>query len=94
MVDPNFLSYTTVPIEIKVVVRRNAANDPAKLMLEYESVTGYKKAEPYEVPDNTKWHTASWRIDDPQFVSKWAFNFRLNSGKYAVQSVTVTRLDK
>lgn len=93
MVDPNFLSYTTVPIEIRVVCRRNAANDPAKLTLEYESTTGFKKAAPYDIPDNTQWHTATWRIDDPQFVSKWAFNFRLNSGKYAVQSVIVTRLD-
>jgi polysaccharide biosynthesis protein PslG len=94
MVDPNFLSYTTIPIEISVVVRRNAANDPAKLNLEYESTTGYKKAEPYEVPDNKKWHTTTWKIDDSQFVSKWAFNFRLNSGKYAIQSVTVRKLDR
>jgi hypothetical protein len=94
MVDPNFLSYTTMPIEISVVVRRNAKNDPARLLLEYESTTGYKKAAPFDVPDNRKWHTATWRIDDPQFVSKWAFNFRLNSGNYVIQSVTVRKLDK
>ena len=91
MVDPNFLSYTTTPIEISVVVRRNANNDPAKLNLTYESTTGYKKAEPYEVPDNKEWHTATWKIDDAQFVSQWAYNFTLNSGKYVVQSVTVAR---
>ena len=94
MVDPNFLSYTTVPIEISAVVRRNEKNEPAKLTLTYESTGGYKKAEPYEVPDNEKWHTATWKIDDAQFVSQWAYNFTLNSGKYVVQSVTVTRLDK
>jgi glycosyl hydrolase family 42 (putative beta-galactosidase) len=94
MVDPNFLSYTTVPIEIAVVVRRNEKNEPAKLTLTYESTSGYKKAEAYEVPDNEKWHTALWKIDDAQFVSQWAYNFTLNSGKYVVQSVTVTRLDK
>ncbi|HLY73532.1 MAG TPA: hypothetical protein VKU80_05390 [Planctomycetota bacterium] len=94
MVDPNFLSYTTVPIEISVVARRNEKNDPAKLTLTYESTGGYKKAEPYEIPDNEKWHTATWKIDDAQFVSQWAYNFTLNSGKYVVQSVTVTRLDK
>ncbi|HLY12309.1 MAG TPA: hypothetical protein VKW04_23610 [Planctomycetota bacterium] len=92
MVDPNFLSYTTVPIEIQVVVRRNEKNDPAKLTLTYESTSGYKKADPFEIPDNEKWHTASWKIDDAQFVSQWAYNFTLNSGKYVVQSVTVTRL--
>lgn len=94
MVDANFLSYTTVPIEIRVVCRRNEKNDPAKLTLTYESTSGYKKAEPYEIPDNEKWHTATWKIEDSQFVSQWAYNFTLNSGKYAVQSVTVTRLDK
>ena len=94
MVDPNFLSYSTVPIEISVVVRRNDANDPANLTLTYESTSGYKKAEPYDVPDNKEWHTAKWKIDDAQFVSMWAYNFTLNSGKYFVQSVTVTRLDK
>ena len=94
MVDSNFLAYTTVPIDISVVVRRNEKNDPAKLTLTYESTTGYKKADPYEVPDNEKWHTATWKIEDAQFVSQWAYNFTLNSGKYVVQSVTVTRLDK
>ena len=94
MVDPYFLSYTTIPIEITVVVRRNAANDPAKLTLTYESTTGYKKAESYEVPDNEKWHTHAWKIDDAQFVSQWAYNFTLNSGKYSIQSVTVKKLDK
>jgi len=94
MVDPNFLSYTTVPIEISAVVRLNEKNEPAKLVLEYESTSGYKKAEPLDVPDNTKWHTVTWRITDAQFVSSWAFDFRLNSGKYFIQSVTVTKLPK
>jgi len=93
-VDPNFLSYTSTPIEITAVVRRNENNDPAKLTLEYESTTGngYKKPEPYDIPDNTDWHKATWRIDDAQFVGTWAFNFRFNSGKYFVQSVTVTKV--
>jgi hypothetical protein len=94
MVDPNFLSYTTVPIEITAVVRRNENNDPAKLTLTYESTTGYKTAAPYEVPDNKEWHTATWKVDDAQFVSQWAYNFTLNSGKYAVQSVTVSKVER
>jgi hypothetical protein len=93
MVDANFLSYTTVPIEISVVCRRNEKNDPAKLSLTYESLSGYKKADIYEIPDNEKWHTATWKIDDAQFVSQWAYNFTLNNGKYAVQSVTVTKAE-
>jgi len=95
-VDPNFLSYTTCPIEITAVVKRNEKNDPAKLTLEYESTTGngYKKPEPYEIPENKEWNTATWKIDDAQFVGTWAFNFRFNAGKFLVQSVTVTKLDK
>lgn len=92
IVDPNFLSYTSTPIEITMIVRRDPANHPANLHLEYESTTGYKKAPAYEVPDNTEWHTASWKITDSQFVNMWGFNFRFNKGGYLVQSVTVTKL--
>jgi len=91
MVDPNFLTYTSTPIDITVVVRRDAKNDPARLELEYESTTGYKKAEPYDVPQSDEWQTQTWHIDDSQFVDMWGFNFRLNSGSYAIQSVTVTK---
>jgi hypothetical protein len=94
MVDPNFLSYDTVPVEITAVVRRNAQNEPAKLELEYESASGYKKPPAFAIPDNADWHTATWKLDDVQFVGTWAFNFRFNSGSYYVQSVTVTRLDR
>lgn len=94
VVDPNFLSYTTTPIRITAVVRRNPANDLAQLGLEYESTTGYKRLPVYEIPDNKDWHAASWTINDAQFVSKYGFNFRLDAGKYYVQSVTVTKLAK
>ena len=92
-VDPNFLSYTTIPIEITAVVRRNEKNDPAKLTLEYESTSGYKKPDPFDIPDNQQWHNATWKIADAQFVGTWAFNFRFNKDKYCIQSVTVTKLD-
>lgn len=99
MVDPNFLSYETTPIEITVVTRRNPANDNAGFGLKYESTSGWKGAGWYTVPDNKEWHTKTWRIDDPQFVSKWGFNFALDSdgnqfNKYYIQSVTVTKLAK
>jgi hypothetical protein len=94
LVDPNFLAYTATPIEIRVVARRNTKNDPVKLTLTYESTSGYKKAQPYDVPDNEKWHTATWKIDDAQFVSQWAYNFTLNSGNYIIQSVTVTEVER
>ena len=97
MVDPNFLSYTSTPIEITVVVRRNPANDNAGFALKYESTTGYKSCGWYTVPDNKEWHTMTWKINDAQFVGKWGFNFALDSdgnqyNKYYIQSVTVTKL--
>jgi hypothetical protein len=100
VVDPNFLSYTTTPIEITAVVRRNPANDNAGFKLVYESTKGFKTAGTwYTIPDNKEWHTVKWRIEDPEFVSYWGYNFSLVSdgdkfNKYFLQSVTVTKLDK
>ena len=98
IVDPEFLSYTTTPIEIEVVVRRNEANDNAGFKLVYESKTGFKTAGGwFTVPDNKQWHTQRWRIDDAQFVNYWGYNFSLVSdgdvyNKYYLQSVTVRKL--
>lgn len=100
-VDPAFLSYTTQPIEITVVVRRNEANENSGFKLSYESTSGLKNAKAgwYTVPDNKKWHVMRWRVDDAQFVNYWGYNFALVSdgpkfAKYYLQSVTVTKLDK
>lgn len=97
-VDPNFLTYSTVPIEITAVVRRNPANDNSGFKLVYESTAGFKTAKPgwYTVPDNKQWHTITFKIDDAQFVNYWGFNFTLESdgnqfNKYLLQSVTVTK---
>lgn len=98
VVDPNFLSYTAAPIEITAVVRRNPANDNAGFKLVYEGPKGFQTAGGwYTIPDNKQWHTVKWRIDDPQFVAYWGYNFVLESdgdkyNKYFLQSVTVTKL--
>lgn len=101
IVDPQFLSYTTTPIEITAVVRRNEANDNAGFKLVYESTRGLKTAKAgwYTVPDNKEWHTVRWKIDDAQFVNYWGYNFALESdgnqyNKYYLQSVTVTKVAK
>lgn len=100
VVDPGFLSYTAtpVPIEITAVVRRNEANDNAGFKLIYESTSGLKTEASgwYTVPDNEKWHTVRWLIDDARFVNYWGYNFALESdgpkyGGYYLQSVTVTK---
>lgn len=97
-VDPNFLSYDAVPIEISVVCRRQQNDAPVSLTLEYEAGTpdgsGYKKLPPVEIPAGDGWSTVRWRLDDARFVNMWGFNFRYNTGKYHVRSVTVTKLGK
>jgi hypothetical protein len=93
MVDPNFLSYTPTPIEISALVRRDDKNDPASIQLEYESTSGYKKAESVAIPENkgTDWQTVTWKVSDDEFVSMWGYNFVFNAGSYYVKSVTVTK---
>lgn len=98
VVDPAFLSYTSTPIEITAVVRRNEANDNAGFKLVYESTSGLKMAKSgwFTVPDNQRWHIVKWRIEDAQFVNYWGYNFALDSdgnkfNQYYLQSVTVTK---
>ncbi len=97
-VDPNFLSYTSAPIKISVVVRRDAANDRAGFNLKYESTSGWKSTGLWNpVPLGNQWTTLTWKITDSQFVGKWGFNFMLDSdspaiSKYELRSVTVTKI--
>lgn len=100
-VDPNFLSYDTVPIEITAMVKRNEKGEQSSLSVEYESNgtprEGYPKTALQEIPEDTsQWHKLSWKIDDCQFVGTWAFHFRLqgDAKKYRIQSLSVTRLDR
>jgi hypothetical protein len=97
IVDPNFLSYTPARVRITAVVRRNEANDEAGFNVKYESPNGFKTTSWFTIPDNKDWHTATWEIDDTQFVNMWGYSFALHSdgnklNKYYVKSVTVEKL--
>lgn len=97
VIDPGFLCHTPVPIEIKVEVRRNPANDNAGFKLVYESTDGFKNLGWYTIPDNLQWHTVTWRLTDAQFVGMWGYHFLLESdgnqyNRYFIRSVTVTKL--
>jgi hypothetical protein len=98
VVDPSFLSYTSEPLEITVVCRRNEANDDAGFKLVYESPTGFKTAGHwFTIPDNKEWHTARFRLEDPQFVNYWGYNFSLESdgntyNRYYLKSVAVRKM--
>jgi hypothetical protein len=97
MVDPNFLTYTSTPIAVSVVVRRNPADDNAGFALKYESAKGTNNCGWYTVPEGKDWTTMTWKINDEQFVSMYGFNFALDSdgdqyNTYEIKSVTVTKL--
>ncbi len=95
-VDPNFLSYATVPIKITMVMRRNGEK-AAGFNFGYESTSGFKGGFGwYTIPEGREWTTKTWTIKDPQFVGKFGYHFSVNSDStqhsaYGIQSVTVTR---
>jgi hypothetical protein len=97
MVDPNFLTYTSTPIQVTVVVRRDSANANAGFAVKYESTTGTSSCGWYTVPEGKEWTTKTWTITDAQFVGMYGFNFTFDSdgnqfNQYEIQSVTVTKV--
>jgi hypothetical protein len=95
-VDPSFLSYTSTPITITAVVRRNGA-DSAGFNLKYESTKGPSSTGSwYSIPGSDQWYTQSFDIDDDEFTGKWGYNFSFDSdstsnSKYSIRSVTITK---
>ncbi|HLF94563.1 MAG TPA: hypothetical protein VJB14_13955 [Planctomycetota bacterium] len=95
-VDPNFLSYTTVPIKITAVMRRNGEKG-AGFNLKYEAKEGWKGGLGwYTLPSGPQWTKQSWSIKDPQFVGKFGTHFTFDSDStqhsdYSLLSVTVTK---
>jgi hypothetical protein len=99
IVDPNFLSYKTGPIEISTTVRRK---DPAKsvsvtLRYEYDNprdpvgTDPFKQMPPKEITAGDGWTTLTWKLDDAEFNSYWGYNFSFNTGNYLVKDVTVMK---
>lgn len=99
-VDPNFLSYDTVPIAITVVVRAKQAGDNPGFNLKYESTDGWKGTGAwFTVPGADRWYTQTWTIRDPQFVGKWGYHFALDSdsqtySQYYLRTVVVSKLPR
>lgn len=95
IVDPNFLSYTSEPIEVTVVVRRNPGNDNSGFKLVYESPKGFKTAGTwYTVPDNKEWHTKTWRIEDPPVRQLLGLQLRTGIRWEPVQQVPHPKCDR
>ena len=96
-VDPNFLSYTHTPIQIRAIVRKISAADHPGFNLKYESAAGRKGIGWNSVPGADKWHTLTWNIADDEFVGSWAYHFSFdsdstNNSRYYLREVTVTKL--
>ena len=99
IVDPNFLSYKTGPIEITIVAQRRDPARAAAIDLEYEydnpaderGVHPYKK-ELKQIPEGDGWHTLTWRLDDAEFNGYRGFHFRFPVGPFNIQSVSVKKL--
>jgi hypothetical protein len=95
-VDPNFLSYTTTPIKITMVLRRAGAQ-AAGFNFGYESTSGFKGGFGwYTIPEGSGWTTRTWTLKDPQFVGKFGYHFSVNSDSpqhsaYRIRSVTVSK---
>lgn len=94
-VDPNFLSYTSQPLRITAVVRRNSAT-AAGFNLKYESRSGIRSLGWNTVPSQGEWSTLSWSVDDAQFVGKFGHHFSFDSDTtrhsgYSVRSVSVSK---
>jgi hypothetical protein len=100
VVDPGFLSWDAVPIEVSVEVRRTATRDNAGFKFIYEGGDDFEYAGGWHtIPDNEQWNTFKWRIEAPRFVNYWGFNFCLESdgpeySKYLIKKVTVKKILK
>ncbi|HEX7899486.1 MAG TPA: hypothetical protein VF950_17090 [Planctomycetota bacterium] len=96
-VDPNFLSYTPVPIKITMVLKRKTPEKNAGFNFGYEAVSGFKGGFGwYNVPEGKEWTTKTWTLKDPQFTGKFGYHFSVNSDStqhsaYSIQSVTVAK---
>ncbi|HEV2394859.1 MAG TPA: hypothetical protein VG146_21120 [Verrucomicrobiae bacterium] len=96
-VDPNFLSYTHTPIQIRAIVRKISAADHPGFNLKYESAAGRKGIGWNSGPGADKWRTLTWNIADDEFVGSWAYHFSFdsdstNNSRYYLREVTITKL--
>ena len=96
-IDPNFISYTHVPLQISAVVRAISPNEHPGFNLKYEAASGRKGIGWNFVPGAARWYTLTWTLDDDEFVGSWGYHFSFDSdstshSQYYLQRVTVTKL--
>jgi hypothetical protein len=95
-VDPNFLSYETVPLKVTIVARRKGPK-AAGFNFKYESTSGWKGGLGWTtIPEGGDWQTLTYTLKDVQFTGKWGFHLGLDSDStqntaYLLRSVTVSK---
>jgi len=87
-------------LDITVVARRAAADQPAKMAITYETSKGHadfkKGGESWEIPAGDGWQEHTWSVDDAFFANKWGWNVGLiNQGEpgFYVKEVRIKRRD-
>ena len=92
---PSFLEGSPRELEITVVARRTAADKPAELKLNYESLSGYKVAPPaWNIPAGDQWQENTWKVQDANFIAQWGYNVSLSvggSGQCLVKEIRVKK---
>ena len=73
------------PVSVALRYEHDDPNDPV-------GSNPFKQLPPEEIPAGDGWTTLKWKLNDAEFNSYWGYNFSFDTGKYLVQSVTVTKL--
>ncbi|HJW11188.1 MAG TPA: hypothetical protein VJ598_05365, partial [Albitalea sp.] len=103
-VDPSFLSYTTTPIRITLVLRAHGTGDPG-FNLRYESNAPLSRTDGNGlIASSSGWHhvgstsfyTKTWAIADPRFVGLYGYNFYLDTdgpthSQFSIRQITVSK---
>ena len=79
--DPGYVPFGPRALDITVVARRAAADQPAELALTYETRAGYRDFksgfEPWTIPAGDGWQEHTWHVTDACFANRWGWHFGL-----------------
>jgi len=99
-VDPSFASFGTKELEITVVAKRVSPDKSAGMILCYESLNGYRGVKNgwWTIPEDDKWHSHTWVVNDANFVGGWGWNFRTDAisspNEFYIKEVKVKKINK
>ena len=100
--DTGFVPYGTQALDITVVARRAASDQPAELALTYEKREGYKDfikgGERWSIPAGKGWQEHTWHVTDACFANCWGWHIGLISAgdtkEFLIKEIRVTKATK